>query len=106
LPSAERRSLLTVGDHTGLVYEIVYNEEEEGEISLNMAPKYVIAGRDGLLDKPMKLEWATVKDGTMVVGSVGREYTTSTDGNIFDMWVVFIDENGVISREEWTEQYT
>lgn len=101
----EGRSLLTVGDNTGIVYEVVY-DEDEGEISLNMAPKHVIAARDGLQDKAMKAEWATVKDGKMVVGSIGREYTTSTDGEIFNMWVAFIDENGDISREDWTEQYT
>lgn len=60
------------------------------------------------MDKGMKLEWATVKDGSLVVGSMGKEYTNS-EGAILSTnnnWVDFIDEHGVVTREDWTEHYT
>lgn len=55
----------------------------------------------------MKLEWATIKDGSLVVGSFGKEYTDDA-GHVVSMnnnWVIFIDADGGITREDWTQQY-
>ncbi|CAM9939331.1 unnamed protein product [Ectocarpus sp. 12 AP-2014] len=97
-----RGSLLTVDDRTGIVFEIV---EEQGE--RHMAPRYILPEGDGNLDKGMKLEWATEKDGSLVVGSFGKEYTDN-DGRIVNTnnnWIITIDPEGVISRQDWTKQY-
>lgn len=62
---------------------------------------------DGNLDKGMKLEWATEKDGNLVVGSFGKEYTDDMGRivNTNNNWVITIDPNGEITREDWTQQY-
>ncbi|CAM9381149.1 unnamed protein product, partial [Ectocarpus fasciculatus] len=94
--------LLTVDDRTGIVFEIV---EEQGE--RHMAPRYILPEGDGNLDKGMKLEWATEKDGSLVVGSFGKEYTDN-DGRIVNTnnnWIITIDPQGVISRQDWTQKY-
>ena len=69
--------------------------------------RYILPEGDGLVDKGMKLEWATIKDGSLVVGSFGKEYTDD-EGRIVNTnnnWVITIDENGVTSRQDWSEQY-
>lgn len=70
--------------------------------------RYIIPEGDGNNDKGMKLEWATVKDGSLLVGSMGKEYTNS-EGEIVNtnnLWVDFIDERGEVTHEDWTEYYT
>lgn len=55
----------------------------------------------------MKLEWATEKDGNLVVGSFGKEYTDN-DGfivNTNNNWIITIDPSGTISRQDWSEHY-
>lgn len=69
--------------------------------------RYILPEGDGNLDKGMKLEWATEKDGSLVVGSFGKEYTDN-DGRIVNTnnnWIITIDPQGVISRQDWTKQY-
>lgn len=69
--------------------------------------RYILPEGDGNLDKGMKLEWATEKDGSLVVGSFGKEYTDN-DGRIVNTnnnWIITIDPHGVISRQDWTQQY-
>ncbi|CAN0128549.1 unnamed protein product [Pylaiella littoralis] len=98
-----RGSLLTVDDRTGIVFEII--EDQPGE--RHMAPRYILPEGDGLLDKGMKLEWATVKDGSLVVGSFGKEYTDA-EGRIVNTnnnWIITIDPSGGITREDWSQQY-
>lgn len=55
----------------------------------------------------MKLEWATVKDGKLVLGSFGKEFTDDKGAvvNTNNNWVNFVDEHGVITREDWSVQY-
>ncbi|CAN0441732.1 unnamed protein product, partial [Hapterophycus canaliculatus] len=69
--------------------------------------RYILPEGDGLVDKGMKLEWATEKDGSLVVGSFGKEFTND-EGQIVNTnnnWIISIDPNGVISREDWTQEY-
>lgn len=69
--------------------------------------RYILPEGDGNLDKGMKLEWATEKDGSLVVGSFGKEYTDN-EGHIVNTnnnWIITIDPEGVISRQDWTKQY-
>lgn len=78
-------------------------------LSMDTLPygRYILPEGDGLIDKGMKLEWATIKDGSLVVGSFGKEYTDD-EGRIVNTnnnWVITIDENGVISRRDWSERY-
>lgn len=62
---------------------------------------------DGNTDKGMKLEWATVKDGRLVMGSIGKEYTDRSGAitGYNNNWVDFIDPHGEVTREDWTQKY-
>jgi len=92
------RRFYTFDDRTGLAFEIV------GKKAI---PRYIMMEGDGNTDKGQKTEWATVKDGKMYVGSFGKEYT-NPDGSIKNtnnMWISIIDRNGVVTHEDWTDQF-
>eukprot|EP01054_Gregarina_sp_Poly1_P002209 Gregarina_sp_Poly_1__2208@NODE_158_length_12340_cov_321_502159_g140_i0_p4_GENE_NODE_158_length_12340_cov_321_502159_g140_i0NODE_158_length_12340_cov_321_502159_g140_i0_p4_ORF_typecomplete_len467_score68_91Apyrase/PF06079_11/2_8e95_NODE_158_length_12340_cov_321_502159_g140_i036735073 len=61
--------------------------------------------------KGMKIEWACEKEGKLVVGSFGKEYTTANGSQVIgtaNLWIVAIDnpQNGDgIQRLDWTRQY-
>ena len=63
-----------------------------------LVPRQILMEGDGETDKGMKVEWATVRDDTLWVGSFGKEYTDS-EGNILhanNLWVkaVAVSERG------------
>ena len=91
--------LYTFDDRTGLVFELV-----KGNRAL---PRFILMEGNGDTDKGQKTEWATVKDGRIIAGSFGKEYTSS-DGSIVNtnnMWVSIIDKDGSVSHENWTGQF-
>ncbi|TFJ81602.1 hypothetical protein NSK_006853 [Nannochloropsis salina CCMP1776] len=58
-------------------------------------------------DKGMKLEWATVKDDKLVLGSFGKAYT-APDGTVLNsnnLWVNVLDPTGAIERQDWKDNY-
>lgn len=61
--------LLTFDDRTGDVFEIL--NKESGTESY-VVPRFVITEGEGDTDKGMKWEWATVKDGELWMGSMGK----------------------------------
>lgn len=69
--------------------------------------RYILPEGDGLLDKGMKLEWATEKDGSLIVGSFGKEFTDNQGRvvNTNNNWVITIDPSGAITREDWSQEY-
>jgi soluble calcium-activated nucleotidase 1 len=56
----------------------------------------------------MKWEWATVKDGELIMGSIGKELTNKdlTFKSQAGMWVVAMNAMGETRRIDWTEEYT
>lgn len=93
------RKLYTVDDRTGIVFEVT----EEPKV----VPRWIIMEGDGMTDKGMKHEWATVKDGKMYLGSFGKEFTNK-DGQVINtnnLWVTTVDEEGHVGRQDWTEHY-
>lgn len=94
-----RGKLYGFDDRTGIVYELV-----KGNRAI---PRHILMEGDGNTDKGMKIEWATVKDGKMYVGSYGKEFLDD-DGRILhsnNKWVVVIDEKGRVTHEDWTKRY-
>jgi len=91
--------LLTFDDRTGIVYFI---ESEK------VIPKHVITDGNGHVDKGLKIEWATVKDEHLYVGSTGKEWTTPTGEfvNNNPMWIARIDPEGRIERIDWSQHFT
>ena len=54
-----------------------------------------------------KSEWATVKDETLIVGGLGKEWTTSTGElvNHNPQYVKTINPHGHIEHHDWTRNY-
>lgn len=83
--------LFTVDDRTGFVYEMSDNNK--------LIPWVVLMDGAGHSSKGFKSEWATVKDETLYVGSMGKEWTSASgDFESFDpMYVKAITKHGQVS---------
>ncbi|KAM8706149.1 hypothetical protein ACLKA7_010434 [Drosophila subpalustris] len=90
--------LLSFDDRTGLVYEI--NNDK-------VTPWLILMDGDGHNAKGFKSEWATVKDHTLYVGSMGKEWTTGTGDfqNNNPMYVKAISTKGEVRSINWTKNY-
>lgn len=96
--------LLSFDDRTGTVYEIL--NKNSGKESFAV-PRFVITEGSGDTDKGMKWEWATVKNGELYIGSMGKEYT-NPDGSIANtnnLWISIISPRGELRRMDWSEKY-
>lgn len=54
-----------------------------------------------------KSEWATVKDDTLIVGGLGKEWTTA-QGELVNhnpQWVKTISTRGFVEHHDWTRNY-
>lgn len=96
--------LLTFDDRTGNIFEVL--NSADGKDSY-VAPRFVVTEGSGDSDKGMKWEWATVKDGLLYMGSMGKEYTRP-DGSIANtnnLWIATLNREGIISRFDWAPVY-
>jgi soluble calcium-activated nucleotidase 1 len=96
--------LLTFDDRTGDVFEILNTPDGTESFCV---PRFVITEGSGDTDKGMKWEWATVKDGNLYMGSMGKEYTRP-DGSIENtnnLWIATLGPDGVLTRIDWADQY-
>lgn len=92
--------LYAVDDRTGIIYEI--------DLQSNKAiPWVVLTDGNGRQVKGFKSEWATVKDETLIVGGLGKEWTTSSGElvNHNPQWVKTITTRGYIEHHDWTKNY-
>lgn len=97
--------LLTFDDRTGEVFEIL--NHKDGKSSF-VVPRFVLTEGEGDTDKGMKWEWATVKDGELYMGSMGKEYTHK-DGSIANtnnLWVSILNGAGDLRRIDWVKEFT
>ena len=60
--------LLVMCDVSGTVYEL-----DLASKTLSFFSQHMFTGH-GLTKKPFKVEWATVKDGDLILGSIGKEW--------------------------------
>ncbi|CBZ55061.1 putative apyrase [Neospora caninum Liverpool] len=99
--------LLTFDDRTGIIYR--FNLKNN-----HLVPKWLLVEGDGVSsDKGMKIEWATVKHEKLYPGShaclsPGPPFLPDNSGNVLhrhNTWVVIIDGEGRISREDWAGVY-
>jgi soluble calcium-activated nucleotidase 1 len=94
--------LYTFDDRTGIVYEIMSEGNKHHVIG-----RHILPDGNGDSTKGFKCEWATVKDGKLWVGSIGKEWTTGT-GKIIShdpMWVKTIDSNGHVEHVDFIQNY-
>ncbi|XP_060562090.1 soluble calcium-activated nucleotidase 1-like [Ruditapes philippinarum] len=90
--------LYTVDDRTGIVYEI---------IGSRVVPWVILSDGNGKEPKGFKCEWATVKDGRLYIGGLGKEWTTG-DGQVQNtnpQWVKSIGPHGDVMHHDWKENY-
>ncbi|XP_076300155.1 soluble calcium-activated nucleotidase 1 [Lasioglossum baleicum] len=90
--------LLSFDDRTGVVYAI------EGE---EVYPWIILMNGNGKNTKGFKSEWATVKDEHLYVGSMGKEWTSSTGEfeNNDPLWVKVVSPRGDVSSLNWIANY-
>ncbi|KAL1116325.1 hypothetical protein AAG570_005820 [Ranatra chinensis] len=90
--------LLAFDDRSGIVFVI---EKDRAY------PWVLLSDGDGRTSKGFKSEWATVKDKHLYVGSMGKEWTTSSGEfvNTNPMWVKVVNQWGEITHVDWTEKY-
>ncbi|KAI9917871.1 hypothetical protein PsorP6_012950 [Peronosclerospora sorghi] len=99
--------LLALDDRTGIVFRLKNFEGVSNMKPLQAIPEHIVMEGDGITGKGQKHEWATVKDGELYMGSVGKEYTDNS-GNIIgdgNLWVAIMDRVGDIRHEDWTANY-
>jgi len=91
--------LYSVDDRTGIVFEI--------SSDFHAYPWVVLANGNGAAEKPFKGEWATVKDKSLYVGGLGKEWTTVTGEvlNLDPQWVKSIGHGGDVVHHDWHEHY-
>ncbi|XP_033214928.1 soluble calcium-activated nucleotidase 1 [Belonocnema kinseyi] len=90
--------LLTFDDRTGIVYSI-----EESQIY----PWVILMDGNGKSSKGFKSEWATVKDEQLYVGSMGKEWTTSSGQFQHNnpQWIKIISPRGETHTMNWIYNY-
>jgi hypothetical protein len=101
--------MMTFDDRTGIMFEILNYDDSSGtgELEPFVVPRQLFMEGDGLTDKGMKVEWATVKDNLLYVGSFGKEYTNN-DGSIAhsnNLWTKVLTKDGIIQHVNWKENY-
>ena len=98
--------LLSFDDRTGQVVELL--NAKDGQ-STTVVPRFVLTEGNGNTNKGMKLEWATVKDGELHIGSIGKELTDTQDFQMTTseagMWIAIVNPLGQIRRVDWTFEY-
>uniref|UniRef100_A0A8R1I167 Apyrase n=1 Tax=Caenorhabditis japonica TaxID=281687 RepID=A0A8R1I167_CAEJA len=90
--------LYSVDDRTGLIYQIS-DKKAIPWVILNDGPGNVVKGLKG--------EWLTVKDTKLIVGGLGKEWTTTEGEYVNDhpMWVKHVSANGAVHHENWKDVF-
>ena len=90
--------LLTLDDRTGVVYSIEGNK---------VVPWVILSDGPGNVSKGFKAEWSTVVGDKLVVGGLGKEWTTTTGEivNYHPMWVKMVSCDGAVSHHDWRSHY-
>ena len=90
--------LLSLDDRTGVVYSVTEDK---------VVPWVILSDGAGTSVKGFKGEWSTVKGDKLIVGGLGKEWTTQT-GDIVNhdpMWVKEIGCDGGMRHLDWRGHY-
>ncbi|XP_059476799.1 soluble calcium-activated nucleotidase 1 [Neocloeon triangulifer] len=95
--------LLTADDRTGVIYQLL----EYGGQKPRVVPWVLLGDGDGHAAKGFKSEWATVANGRLLVGGLGKEWTTSKGElvNYDPMWVKRVAPDGGVEHLDWSKHY-
>lgn len=91
--------ILSFDDRTGLIYDITNNDKP--------IPWIILLDGNGHNAKGFKSEWATVKDRSLYVGSMGKEWTTSMGDfeNENPMYVKVVSPTGEVTSLDWSYNF-
>ncbi|KAK2716538.1 soluble calcium-activated nucleotidase 1-like isoform X2 [Artemia franciscana] len=91
-------NVMTFDDRTGIVYVI------EGKTAY---PWVILTDGPGKVSKGFKSEWATVKDGYLYVGGLGKVWTNSKGETVnhFPQWVKSVSPKGHVKHHDWQMNY-
>jgi soluble calcium-activated nucleotidase 1 len=117
--AAFRGGLWSACDYTGILYRLLPSADPEGGEGWNTptaVPTRVLVDGPELgspeyfgATKGMKAEWSTVKDGEMLVGSIGKEWIDSASGAVLHRgpeWVKIISaEGGAVRAVDWGPRF-
>ncbi|RHY23632.1 hypothetical protein DYB32_009112 [Aphanomyces invadans] len=93
-------------DRTGLIFRLENYHMHNGPNDMRAVPVAIAMEGDGMTTKGQKHEWATVKDGELFMGSIGKEFTSGTDVvHENNMWVSILAHNGAIRHENWSDRF-
>jgi soluble calcium-activated nucleotidase 1 len=73
-----------------------------------VVPRHIFMEGSGDTDKGLKIEWATVREDKLYVGSFGKEYTDSKGDIVHSntLWVVVVEKDGTVTHQNWNSYYT
>ncbi len=100
--------LYTFDDRSGIMFQVMNPARSDAAEAPFLVPRHIFmegSGDGG--DKGLKIEWATVKDGGLVVGSFGKEYTNNK-GEIShsnNLWTVLYKADGTAAHVNWKPNY-
>nr|ACO15411.1 Soluble calcium-activated nucleotidase 1 [Caligus clemensi] len=94
--------LYSCDDRTGVVYRLLF-----GSKGITPVAWVILPDGNGDEAKGFKCEWMTVKDEHLIIGGLGKEWTTS-DGVVLNhnpMYIKRISANGAVEHIDWYETY-
>lgn len=91
--------LYSIDDRTGIVYEIENNKK--------IFPWVILSDGNGHEIKGFKGEWMIRKGEEMIIGGIGKEWTTPNGVVLHHnpQWIKIIQPDGRIRHENWTRIY-
>lgn len=99
--------LYAFDDRTGIMFEVLNYRNSAADPAPMIVPRHIFMEGNGNVNKGLKIEWATVKDNVMYIGSFGKEYTNN-DGEILhanNLWIVTYNQDGSVKHVNWKENY-
>ncbi len=101
-------NLYTFDDRSGIMFQVMNFARSDSADAPFLVPRHIfMEGPGDINDKGLKIEWATQKDGTMVVGSFGKEYTNNK-GEVLhanNLWTVAYKADGTAAHVNWKGHY-
>ena len=101
-------NLYTFDDRSGIMFQVKNFARSDSADAPFLVPRHIfIEGPGDINDKGLKIEWATQKDGTLVVGSFGKEYTNNK-GEVLhanNLWTVVYRADGTVAHVNWKANY-
>lgn len=101
-------ALYTFDDRSGIMFQVMNPARSDAAEAPYLVPRHIFmegSGEGG--DKGLKIEWATVKDSALVVGSFGKEFTNNK-GEIShsnNLWTVLYKADGTAAHVNWKPNY-